>query len=544
MANFTNEEVRLLSEFVSDPRGNVFAVFPHKMPGMIGAAYARYSRARGGLRETLLKEFIRAGVLDARHADELIQRILIVYGDDSVQELESAWLSLEGISNLATKVVEDRRLGGYIEQSSRYVFYDQRDEQGRFRYLREPTIMASPYGARYEAVMDAVFGTYCWLIEPMQEYFRRRKPLEAAEYEIRADRGKMRYADCRDDQERNDFKTTWRFDIRAKACDTIRILLPASTLTNVGMHANGRTFEHMLRHLYSSDLLEMQQLAVQAHAALNTVIPRYVERARRSEYLVETRRAMQVLADALLDRVTPEPAAAVTVTEGSYEWTRQLAAMLYPYSEHSLEQLTQFTRWDISPEQQWRIYDTYIGNRRTRRDRPGRALEFGYPWFVDLVIDFGIYRDLHRHRMLTQQRQRITTRLGFCEIPEAIVEAGFRSDVEACAEQSAELYEAVRVDLGSEVAQYCALFGHNIRCCFAFNDREAQHLLELRTGPQGHQGYRRICQEIYRQMRVVDPVGPLRVERFMKFVDLNDYDWPRADSEARQRAKEAKLGSE
>ncbi len=543
MAKFTDEEVRLLREFVSDPLGNVFAVFPRKMSGMIGAVFARYSRARGGFRETLLREFIKEGVLDPKRADALIQRIIIQFGDDSVQEEESAWLSCEGVSNIATKAIEDRRLGAYIEQSSRYVFYDERDGEGKFRYLREPTIMASSYAARYEAVMDAVFGTYCRLIEPMQAYFQGRKPLEAAEYEIRAGRGKMRYADCCDDRERKDFQLTWRFDIRSKACDTIRILLPASTLTNVGVHANGRTFEHMLRHLYSSDLPEMQQLAAQAHAALNTVIPRYVERARRSEYLVETSHAMQALADEFLDRATPEPAAAVTVTEGLYEWTRQLAAMLYPYSDHSFEQLTQFIRRELSPEQQWRIYDTYIGKRRTRRDRPGRALEFGYPWLVEMVLDFGIYRDLHRHRMLTQQRQRITTRLGFCEIPEEIVEAGFRSDVEACAEQSAELYEAVCADLGPEVAQYCALFGHNIRCYFAFNDREAQHLLELRTQPQGHRSYRRVCQEIYRQMRVVDPVGPRRIERMLQFVDPNDYDWPRADSEARQRAKEAKLES-
>ncbi|MBI2624224.1 FAD-dependent thymidylate synthase [Candidatus Parcubacteria bacterium] len=538
MAKFTDEEVRLLQEFVSDPLGNIFVVFPHKMPGMIGAAYARYSRARGGFREILFREFIKDGQLDPQHADALIRRVLIQYGDDSVQDNESAWLSLEGISNLATKAVEWQRLAGYIEQSSRYVYYDQRDERGRFRYLRPPEIMASRHAERFEKVMDFVFETYCRLIEPMQKYFERRKPLEVAEYEIRHGCDKIRFAQCADDAERKDFERTWRADIRAKTCDTVRILLPVATLTNVGIHANGHTFEHMLRHLYSSDLSELQQLAEKAHAALNTVIPRYVERAHRSEYRVETRRAMQALADIFLSDVSPKPSAAVAVTDGSYEWVRQLAAMLYPHSEHSLVQLTGFIRRDLSPEEQRRIYDTYIGNRRTRRDRPDRALEFGYPWLVDLVIDFGIYRDLQRHRMLTQQRQRITTRLGFCAVPEEITEAGLENDVLGCADRSDALYEAVRDELGPEVAQYCALFGHNIRCYFAFNDREAQHLLELRTQPQGHRSYRHICREICRQMCAVDP---WRVERLLQFVDLNDYDWPRADSEARQRAKEAKL---
>ena len=174
MSRFTEEEVATLTQFVSDPTGNVFAIFPRAMPGMIGAVFARYSRAQGGFRETLLKEFVREGNLDPQRADELVQRILIQYGDDSVQELESAWLSLEQISNVATKAIEDRRLGAYIEQSSRYVFYDERDMKGRFRYYREPTIMASPVlAAHYTETLDFVFETYCRLIAVSTDTSRR-----------------------------------------------------------------------------------------------------------------------------------------------------------------------------------------------------------------------------------------------------------------------------------------------------------------------------------------------------------------------------------
>lgn len=536
---FNAGELELLGKYVSDPQGNVFVVFPGAMPGMIGAAFARYSRAAGGFRETLLHEFIRAGNLDPQRADALIQRILIQYGDDSIQELESAWLSLEQISNIATKAVEDRRLGAYIEQSSRYVFYDQRDETGRFRYLREPNIMASRHAEAYETVMDFVFETYCRLIEPMQEYFRRRKPLDVAEYEIRAGRGKIQFAECTDEKERGDFKRTWKFDIRAKTCDTLRILLPAATLTNVGMHANGRTLEHMLRRLYSSNLTELHELAAQAHRALNTVIPRYVQRAERSSYLVETSENMQRLTDELLGSIQPVESPTVDLLEPRPDRIRQLALMLYPYAEHPVRQLEDIVS-RLSVEEKLKIVEMYIGKRRSRRDRPGRALEYGYPWNVDMVIDFGIYRDLHRHRMLSQERQRLTVRLGFTELPEEIAEAGYSEDIRACTDRVASLYEAIRSDLGRDVAQYPVLFGFNIRCFMGFNDREAQHLLELRTIPQGHRSYRRVCQEIYREMC---NTAPWLVQRFAGFVDLNDYDWPRADSEAHQRAKEARLGS-
>ncbi len=536
-SSFSAEEQELLAKFVSDPTRDVFAVFPSALPGMIGSAYARYSRAKGGFLKTLLKEFIEEGKVDAKHADELIQRILIQYGDDSVQELESAWLSLENVSNIATKVIEDRRLGAYIEQSSRYVFYDEKNAAGQYRYLREPSIMQSAHAQMFLDTMDFVFATYCRLIEPMQEYFRQRKPLETAEYQIRDDRGKMHYAECSDDRERKDFERTWKFDLRAKTCDTLRILLPVATQTNVGMHANGRTFEHMLRHLYSSDLLELQQIAKQAQEALNTVIRRYVQRAQRSEYLVATRQAMEKLAQELLGSVPVQDSPRVDVITEGFTDDGQLAAMLYPFAQHSYRQLRELVS-RLSPDQRRIIRSTYIGERKTRRDRPGRALEFGYPWLVDLKIDLGIYRDLHRHRMMTQQRQDFTVELGFSDIPDEINEAGYAADIQACVDKVTELYHAIKKDLGSAIAQYVVLFGFNTRCMFGFNDREAQHLLELRTQPQGHRSYRLVCQEIARKMR---DAAPERVESLLQFVDDGDYDWPRADSEAKQRLKEARL---
>ncbi len=540
MTTWTPEQRELLKEYVSDPDEDVYIVFPKKMPGMIGAAYARYSRAKGGFRETLLKEFVEDGQLDPEHADGLITRVLIQYGDDSVQELESAWVSMEEVSNVMTKLVEDCRLLAFIEQSSRYVFYDQRDDQGRFRYLREPRIMASRHAAAFEQTMDFVFQTYVNLIEPMQEYFRRRKPLDDAQYEIRTGEGKIRYAQCQDDEQRKDFERTYKMDIRTKACDTLRILLPACTRTNVGIHGNGRNLEHLLRKLYSSDQPEAQELATKLHASLKRVIPRYVQRASRSDFLVNTRQAMQRLADELLFAVKPWASeSGVRLIGQDVREDGQLAAMLFPYSRHSMAQLIDLVG-KLSPVQRRNIRQTYIGQRQTRRDRVGRAMEFGYPWEMELVLDLGIYRDLHRHRMMTQERQLYTVDLGFTEQLNDIREAGFEPQVRECVKRVETLYATIAADLGRETAQYVVLLGHNIRCRFGFNDREAQHLLELRTGPQGHRSYRLVCQEIYRQMVARDGE---RISDLLQFVDQNDYDWPRGDSEAHQRAKEAKLPS-
>lgn len=537
MPRFTPEELATLKQYVSDPESNIFAI--KGLTGIIGPAYARYSRAQGSFLETFLKEFIKDGILDSIKAAEVIERILIAYGDDSVGELEGAHLSLEQVSNLATKEVEDRRIGGSpIEQSTRYVVYDQKNEKGEWRYLRPREIMESPLASRYEAVMNEVFDTYASLVEPMQEFYRKQKPIEEAEYDILGKGTKQKRADLTEERDLKAFDRTYKFDIRTKTCDAIRILLPAATLTNVGLYGNGRFYQHLLNHLYTHPLSEMNDIGTRAHAALNQVIPTFVKRAKRNEYLVATRNAMQKLADELLAK-TPsrdQDSRVVLVTPESMDfYTLSLVQMLYPYSEQSLQSLSNLVK-TLTPEERDNLVATYLGERTTRRDRPDRALEAGYPLTFDLIGDFGIYRDLERHRMLTQQRQILGIDLGF-ENNEDIKEAGFQNKIDAVREKVEALYRELRTALGKHVAQYVVLMGYRLRWTMGMNIREAEHFFELRTTPQGHPTYRRVCQEM---TKAILAVYPWTKEAF-KFVDYKNYTWARADSEARQRVKERKF---
>lgn len=540
MAQFTPEEIEILKNFISHPTENVFSILP-KLQGIVGAAYARYSRAKGGFRETFLREFLKQGILDQNHAQELIERILIAYGDDSVGELEGAWLSLEEISNLATKEVEDRRIGGSpIEQSTRYAFYDQKEKEGKYRYLRVPEIMETELAGEFESTMDFIFDIYVRLIAPMQEYLKKLKPINEVSYDIRGNKQPVKLAELTDDNEIRAFQTTYNFDIRTKACDTLRVLLPACTRTNVGFFGNGRFYQYLLTKLYSSELKEFQKLGQDAHHALNSVIPVNVKRARRDEYLVETEKAIMQLTEKII-HLSPDGGDPFPAKKGGIEFlgsgdleTETLALMLYKYAEHPMRQLRKIVR----ENQFWKelIFKTYIGSRRNRRDRPGRALEAGYPIAFDCVADFGIYRDLHRERMKTQIRQFLTTRLGYV-IPDEFEAIGAVEILIECYQRSAELYEKVRKLLGREVAQYVVLFGHKIRWYQGMNYREAVHELELRTTPQGHPSYRKVCQRMYELLRERDPF----FSKTFGFVDMNDYYWSRAESEAKQRAREVTL---
>lgn len=532
---FTPQEIEILSRYVTNPTGNTFCV---NIPGLAGAIYARYSRAVTGLRRTLLKEFLKDGELNVTRTQELIERILNEYGDDSVGELEGAHLALEQVSNLVTKLVEDCRIGGSpIEQSTRYVFYDQKDQEGRYKYYRGEEILNSSIGDEYLRTMDFIFDTYASAVQPLTEYFRKLKPMEEAEYAIKGEKEKYSAMDTEALQKQ--FRITYNADLRTKACDILRDLLPASTLTNVGLYGNGRYYQNLLTDLYSSDLPEANRRATETHTELNKVIPKFVKRAKRDEYMVETSRGIDKAAEGLLKNIKPEQQSSCMLlpqTASSRDLLNlTLAICLYPHSKHPLTQLLGVIR-QLSYDDTSKLLVICTGDRTNRRNRPGRGFEVGYPLTFDIQADFGAYRDLQRHRMLTQERQLLNPDLGY-KIADEIDAIGIRQRVQECYQRSAELHSKMEKEFSSELAQYAVLFGFRIRWMMGMNFREAMHLIELRTTPQGHPIYRKICMEMMDAIKAHHP----ELASTIKFADYNEYYWSRAESEARQRRKEREI---
>lgn len=536
MTQFTPEERALLEQYVTDVDGDVYAI--KNLQGIVGAVYARYSRAKTSFRETLLKEFVEAGKIDPEHAEELIERVLIAYGDDSVGELEGAHLSFENISMIATKEIEDRRIGGSpIEKSTRYVFFDQKDERDEYLYMTPQEIMASPFANEYTQAMDFIFDTYTRLVKPMQKYYKQRYPLDKVEYDILGTGTKQKYAHVSDDTDKKAFERTYRMDIRTKACDTLRCLLPLSTKTNVGLFGNGRFWQMLISHLISSDYIETQSLGKLAFRELSKIIPKYVRRAKQKEYNMAIREDMRDLARMLFQDVqVDDHVKPVVLVPLAWRNTEDylLAHMVYEYVEHPFEQVYELIK-RMSAETKEQIKATYVGNRQKRRDRPGRAFESGYTYTVDLVADWGTYKDLMRHRINTQLRQTFSPMHGMI-IPDDLVDAGFADAALACHEKVVGLYKKLVPEVGS-AASYVTLHGSKVRWLMGFNDREAQHMLELRTTPQGHPQYRKLCQQIHTAIKERDP---WRAE-VMQFVDHNNYESARGDSEAKQRVKEQLL---
>lgn len=549
--------------FFISPESNVTAIDQRKLSGLIGAMLARQSRAEGTVIDVLVEEFlvteeaeakemgVEVGALREGKLDKLIERILIQYGDDSVQELETASVLFNSVSNLATKMIEDRRLGAFIEQSSRYVLYDQKDPvTGGWYYYRDPAILNSSLGAKYVDVLDRCFELYSDLATKLQAYYETLKPMSETEYAIKPnDENKYRFDQLDDDKQRRAFERSYTFDIRTRACDTARIMLPAATLTNVAMVANGRTFEHLLKRMYSSRYPEFKDIAKRLHSTLNGVIPKYVKRANPEgeAFWIKTDE------DIKNDIKTYLPECAVwggrseevklhdvprLISSESRSMYHLLAAVYFPYARADYQTLVESIA-ALPYETVTAMFARAVGNRTMRRDRSPRGFEHGYDVTAEVVADFGVFRDLHRHRMTTLLWQRPNPQLGFV-ISEDIEHIGMADACRALESEVRALYADIERELLPELAEYVVLFGHKIRFMFGMNLREAQHLLEIRTVVQGHPNYRRVAQKIHDAIRAKAPW--LEESGLLKFVDHNQYHWARADAEARQAQKVMERG--
>jgi thymidylate synthase ThyX len=550
-AEFTPDEQKRLAPFFTNLDRSTFGL---KLPQEVaGALFSRYSRSTKSLRRTFLDEFLGDPMLGLddllgaktvasddsaalKKARAFYDRVLVGYGDDSVAQLGGAHIGCENISNVAAKLLEDARIGiAPLEKSTRYVRFDQKDASGNYSFYREPRIMASRHRDDYLRVMNSLFGTYSRQMEPMLEYVARSLPIEQLEVRDLSTGRAMTYDDAKkDDRLRRWAETAYRATVRAHACDVLRSYLPAATLTNVGMFGVGQAFEYLLSKFYSHPLSEAKELASAMHADLNQLIPSFVKRAQLNDYLVGTSIAAQELT-ATAVKVPPanenEP---VTLTDYDSEAEEKLiAAVLYSHARHPLAQL-RAVAGAMSNDERGKILGEHFNKRRHRRDKLSRAFENVYYTF-DILGNLGLYRDLHRHRILTQERQDFTTVHGY-DTPREIEEAGFKREFDRCMNRTAELYEQIYRDLPSE-AQYVVPFAYKIRWYMKMNLREAVHMCELRTMPQGHPDYRFICQEIWRRIQEVHPA----LAQSGKFLDWQKYRLGRLQSEMRTEFKKSAL---
>lgn len=530
---FTESQIKILQRYVTNASSNIFVL--RNLPEVIkGALFSRYSRSSLGLRSLLLKDFIlneetafnaivgaHSGdqaeheledqIMAIKKAQNFYDRILDGYGDDSIGELGGAHLAIENISMIAAKVVEDCRIGGSpLEKSTRYIYFDQKVD-GEYLYFREPILMTSAFREPYLETCNYLFETYSSLIPPLTDLMEKRFP-----------------------KEHDVSKVAYTAAVRAKVLDCLRGLLPASALTNMGMYGNGRFFESLIQKLNGHNLAEMQDIGRKSFQELSKVIPSFIRRGDPahkyqrsfSEFREQMSNDLKLLSDRHTSSIAKMQNPGVRlINYDSESPSKVAAALLFEYCDAGLHELQEYCR--ILPEEELsRILDSASNFRENRRHKSPRALEHATFTF-EIVADFGIFRDLHRHRMLTQDRQLLSCDFGYF-IPHEILNTEMEKQYREAMDEAKKVYESIAEELPEE-AQYSVPMAYNMHWYFHVNLRSLQWLCELRSSPAGHPNYRFIAQELAKQVCKVFP----SFERFFKFVDYEGYELGRLGQEIR-----------
>jgi len=518
---FTDDERAALAPHFTNLDRPVFALV--NLPETVkGALFARYSRYQGTLRRLFLDEFAgelaSAPAFDGAEGDRaaaLYRTVFLGYGDDSVAQLGGAHVACEWVSNVLTKILQRPRLAAYLEQSTRYIAYDAQMPGGGYRYWRDPTL-----GEAYVDAMDHLFDSYATSLPIVQSWLAERFP--------RADR---------------EAEAAYARSIRAKALDLLRGLLPAASLSHMGIFATGQAYEQLILHLLASPLPEARDCGAMILAELKVVMPSFVARIDRPErggewvrFLAERDRAARHCAARLglgdaEDALRAGPSVRLLAVHGTEE--DLLVALLFEAAASSEDELRGAVG-ALGGEQQARLIRQLIGERTNRRHRPGRGFE-AVSYRFEVVSDYGAFRDIQRHRMLTIQWQTLTPDLG-AGVPDETVEAGAGDSYRGAPERSHVAYDRLVADGRAELAPYALCLGYRIRYVLDMNAREAMHLIELRSGREGHPSYRAVAHELHAQIAHVHPA----IAAAMAHVDHDSE--PRLErilSELRSYAKQA-----
>jgi len=534
--NLEEKEKYLIEPFFTNLDKSVFAV-PFLSPEIIGALCSRTSRAKDDLRVIFLNEFVKPfledesaygkslkNLIDFLHqnsienifsnpkAREFYIKWLAQYGDDSIAQMAGTHLIFSGISQVAIKHWEDQRVGlAPIEKSTRYVDYSSKIN-GQYRYYIDPTLEKMGLANEYQKAMDNLFITYTELAQEFFDFLRKKYP---------------------DEKE---------LVLKTKTFDTLRGILPSSTLSQVSFFGNGQAFEYAISRAKHHNLGEIRWTAEQAKIELEKVVPAFLRRLDSQEaenygaYLGERRqRIKKAISDFNFGIESKKEIPNFEVKLISYDpdgENKVIAGLIYETTHESFESILEKVK-KMSETEKEKILAQAIYGRTKRFYKVPRGFEMADLCF-EIVMNIGAWRDLHRHRMHTQMRQNWSVYHGF-DIPEELKESGLVQKFESAIHQIEDVFLKIEKH-NSDLAQYATTLAHRLRFLQKQNMRAFFWETELRTIPAGHPDYRKVEQE---KVKLVKNIYPLLTKYLL--ADMSDYDFARRGTEEQAQAKEQEL---
>jgi len=396
----------ILSRHVSSLEGNIYAL-KNLPPEVVSVLFAYVSRSPASFRDNLLKLLKSGDLLPGKpfseatdyfsaaeeKASRFHEKWVVGFGHSSVAEHAVCPVAIENVSILASKAIEDSRLAAFTEKSTRYQLFD------RTKYYKPERIMASEFAEEYERVMNSLFDFYTDATPKMLEFVKSIYP--------RPDSMNERFYESLS---------------KARACDVLRYALPASTLTNIGMTANARELEHIIVKLLSHPLRELNSVGAALKRECSKLLPTLLKGAERNDFLYETEQRMLSFAESFALKPENKKSVELVLSDPKAE-ARLVAAVLYRFSQNSFEQCLEQAS-AMSLEEKERVLSKFTeGIENSQLPR-----EFEHSYFsFDILVDFGAFRDIQRHRMCTQTAQLLTTDHGY-EVPMEIIDCGLQKE--------------------------------------------------------------------------------------------------------------------
>lgn len=485
---FSKEDITILENHVSNVDSDIY-VIKNLPPEVVAVLFAYVSRSPASFRENLLKliksKDLDMGELVSVYSDKGInykeakekakkfhEKWVVGYGHSSVAEHAVASIAVENVSILATKAIEDSRLASYTEKSTRYQIFD------RDKFYKPKSVMNSDFAGIYRKTCESLFDLYLEIMPKMIEYFRKKHPKP---------------------KEMND--KLYESITKARSCDVARYVLPASTLTNLGITINSRTLEHMIRKLLSHPLKEMNDIGNIIKKEVLKVIPTLVKYADINPYTYETNASMESLSEGLGMKDGGESKPVTLVGYDKDAENKLVSSIIYRYSHDPYEKVYEKVS-RMSGRDKQRIFDEFL-EKMDSHDIPMRELEHVYYTF-DILIDYGAFRDIQRHRICTQTNQELTVKNGY-EVPEEIKKNGYEKKFREAMGSASNVFEKIHEKFPKE-AQYVVPLAFRKRTLFTWNLRELYWFIKLRSGKEGHISYRRIAWDVYKELKKVHPL--------------------------------------
>lgn len=499
---YTERERRLLAPYFStlEPREHADVYLVRNLPPEVAATLnGVYSRSPHSMRDNFLQR-LRKGMEEAgRSLDELepeeprrdwladvladksgtfLKTYAIDHGHNSLREGSVLHLAVENVSQLVTRFIQRERRCSFEESSTRYISFSSEG------HWRDPDVAAAggEVAAAYEEVLRTTFALYQDSIELLVAHLERKRPMRPDEKE-----GPYRRA------------------LRAEAFDTARYLLTPAIHTKWGMVADARTLGDVITELLSHPLAEFRLVGTRMQEQCQTLLPTLLRHAKPNEFLQAQHAQLPRLARQVQGLLRAAPAGGPCVRLLAHDPNLDdalLAGLLYESS--SLPAADLLRRVQELPRDARESLFTQALAARGPRDPLPFGLEGAQPFDFEILVDFGAYRDIGRHRKGVQMQQALTTEHGHLT-PPLMVEAGLGDRYRACLERAAALRErvAARFPLA---AGYVTPFAFLQRARLIFDPRQVGYFVELRSGPEGHFAYRQIALEMHEHVRRVAPL--------------------------------------